>query len=192
MALALQVTAALLQSSAQLGARVARLLDVTDLSYDARFKNVALVTRSDGQAVDPDAGAVKLSWNWGYKSGAGVTMPGNGHRLERAFAPGENADYPAHWPAQTLDLGLWRAEGGGVTTTLGNVPIAVWDFTLGGYGVLKKWMSYRDEAVIGRALTRAEAMELSLIARKIASLIALQSALDENYRACCEGVVTVA
>ena len=33
-----------------------------------------------------------------------------------------------------------------------NVPTAVWRYKLGGYQVLKKWLSYRERAVLGQAL----------------------------------------
>ena len=32
-----------------------------------------------------------------------------------------------------------------------NVPAAVWNYRLGGYQVLKKWLSYREHAILGRA-----------------------------------------
>src|SRR6186713_3310502 len=34
-----------------------------------------------------------------------------------------------------------------------NVPRQVWEYTLGGYQVLKKWLSYREEALLGRPLS---------------------------------------
>ena len=33
-----------------------------------------------------------------------------------------------------------------------NVPAAVWTYKLGGYQVLKKWLSYRERKVLGRPL----------------------------------------
>jgi hypothetical protein len=32
-----------------------------------------------------------------------------------------------------------------------NVPPRVWDYTLGGYQVIKKWLNYREQSVLGRA-----------------------------------------
>jgi hypothetical protein len=34
-----------------------------------------------------------------------------------------------------------------------NVPEKVWDFTIGGYQVMKKWLSYREHDLLGRPLT---------------------------------------
>ena len=33
-----------------------------------------------------------------------------------------------------------------------NVPARVWDYTIGGYQVLKKWLSYRERKLLGRGL----------------------------------------
>ena len=37
-----------------------------------------------------------------------------------------------------------------------NVPEKVWDYALGGYQVIKKWLSYRERKVLGRALKPEE------------------------------------
>ena len=58
----------------------------------------------------------------------------------------------------------------------------VWDFTIGGYQVMKKWLSYREQRVLGRALTMAEIMEVTAMARRLAALVLLQPRLDENYQ----------
>lgn len=64
-----------------------------------------------------------------------------------------------------------------------NVPEKVWDYTIGGYQVTKKWLSYREFALLGRALTPDEAREVTHMARRIAALILLQPELDKNYQA---------
>jgi hypothetical protein len=48
-----------------------------------------------------------------------------------------------------------------------NVPHAVWDFTIGGYQVIKKWLSYREQRVLGRALTMGEIMEVTATAASV-------------------------
>jgi hypothetical protein len=63
-----------------------------------------------------------------------------------------------------------------------NIPAAVWEYTIGGYQVIKKWLSYREKDILGRDLTVEEVREVTGMARRIAALIALQPALDENYR----------
>ena len=64
-----------------------------------------------------------------------------------------------------------------------NIPAPVWDYTIGGYQVIKKWLSYREFALLGRALTPDEAREVTHMARRIAALILLQPELDKNYQA---------
>lgn len=62
-----------------------------------------------------------------------------------------------------------------------NVPQRVWEYTIGGYQVLKKWLSYREYGVLGRAIAPEEAREFTNIARRIAALLLLEQALDKNY-----------
>jgi hypothetical protein len=62
------------------------------------------------------------------------------------------------------------------------VPEKVWDYTIGGYQVIKKWLSYREHDLLGRALTPDEASEVTHMARRIAALILLQPELDKNYQ----------
>jgi hypothetical protein len=64
----------------------------------------------------------------------------------------------------------------------GNVPRRVWDYTLGGYQVLKKWLSCREEALLGRPLTVDEVGYVTQVVRRIAALVLLGPDLDANYR----------
>ncbi|HEX7101099.1 MAG TPA: type ISP restriction/modification enzyme, partial [Nitrolancea sp.] len=64
-----------------------------------------------------------------------------------------------------------------------NVPARVWDFTIGGYQVLKKWLSYRERDLLGRPLSPAEVREVTNIARRIAAILLLGPELDANYSA---------
>jgi hypothetical protein len=51
---------------------------------------------------------------------------------------------------------------------------------IGGYQVMKKWLSYRECSFLKRPLTLAE--EVQAMARRLASLCLLQPELDANYR----------
>ena len=64
-----------------------------------------------------------------------------------------------------------------------NIPARVWDYTIGGYQVIKKWLSYREHNLLGRPLTTDEAREVMNIARRIAAILLLEPALDANYQA---------
>src|SRR5206468_4247713 len=63
-----------------------------------------------------------------------------------------------------------------------NVPIQVWNYTLGGYQVLKKWLSYREQALLGRPLQVDEVSYFGQVVRRIAALLLLGPELDANYR----------
>jgi hypothetical protein len=63
-----------------------------------------------------------------------------------------------------------------------NVPANVWEYFIGGYQVIKKWLSYREVELLGRALKSEEAREVMAMVRRIAAIILLHPALDENYR----------
>lgn len=57
-------------------------------------------------------------------------------------------------------------------TARGNdVPEPVWKHTLGGHQVLKKWLSYREQALLHRPLTGEEAREFTHHVRRIAVLL---------------------
>jgi len=62
-----------------------------------------------------------------------------------------------------------------------NVPANVWGYYIGGYQVIKKWLSYREQELLGRALTPDEAHEVMNISRRLGAIILLQPALDDNY-----------
>jgi type ISP restriction-modification system protein len=63
-----------------------------------------------------------------------------------------------------------------------NIPVRVWEYTIGGYQVIKKWLSYREEKLLGRALTKEEVRYVQEMARRIAAILLLEPALDANYR----------
>lgn len=62
-----------------------------------------------------------------------------------------------------------------------NIPIRVWKYTIGGYQVMKKWLSYREEKLLGRSLKTEEVKEVSQMARRITAIVLLESQLDQNY-----------
>lgn len=174
-----------LVASAELGRQVAALLDpeapvngVTAGKVRPELKSIAIATRvGGGQLTGAD---FAVTARWGITGQGGVTMPGPGKRPERPFTAAEAA---ALGPAgiqclgpDTLDIYLndtahWR-----------NVPRRVWEYTLGGYQVLKKWLSYREQSILCRPLTVDEVGYVTAVARRIAALLLLGPDLDANYR----------
>ena len=52
-----------------------------------------------------------------------------------------------------------------------NVPAAVWNYKLGGYQVLKKWLSYRERSILDRPLLPEEVQHFTDTARRIAAIL---------------------
>jgi Type ISP C-terminal specificity domain len=69
------------------------------------------------------------------------------------------------------------------TTCWRCVPTAVWEYFIGGYQVIKKWLSYREEAILGRALTKEEAREVTGMVRRLAAIVLMTDSLNSNYSA---------
>ncbi len=63
------------------------------------------------------------------------------------------------------------------------IPIDVWYYTLGGYQVLKKWLSYREHSLLGRPLHEDESKYFAQVVRRIAAILLLGPALDASYQA---------
>ena len=61
------------------------------------------------------------------------------------------------------------------------MPANVWRYTIGGYQVIKKWLSYRERALLGRDLKPEEARYVTEMVRRIAALVLMQPELDANY-----------
>jgi hypothetical protein len=164
----LPATAAALHSSAELGRQVAALLDIEQpvpgvnvSPIRPELRDIGVLTAASGQ-LDPNAGDLDLTAGWGHGGKGGVTMPGKGKAVAR---PGESS-YDIYLNGKAF----WS-----------NIPSAVWEYTLGGYQVIKKWLSYREKALLGRGLTKEEARHVTDMARRIAALLLMGPALDANY-----------
>ena len=189
-----------LRFSAGLGATLATLLDseapapgVSTGSLRPGLKTLGLPTRCDGAAIDGDDLALAARWGYTQGQGAGrIVMPGPGRVTERPYTDAERTALGAEGKALGLSLdevlsllgGTTRDVHLNATASWSNVPARVWDYTLGGYQVIKKWLSYREHDVLGRALRPDEAIYVSEVVRRIAAILLLGPALDANYAAC--------
>ncbi|MGA2034669.1 MAG: type ISP restriction/modification enzyme [Thermoguttaceae bacterium] len=186
-----------LEASAALGAQIAALLDteaevpgVTCGKISALFRTLGVPSKLGAGDLGESAGDPAVTAGWGHKGKEGVTMPAKGKLAERQYDGDEAKAIDAEATARgmsaddvrrllgekTLDVYLngaayWR-----------NIPLKVWEYYIGGYQVVKKWLSYREEEILGRALKPEEAREVTNTARRIAAIILLQPKLDENYR----------
>ena len=80
------------------------------------------------------------------------------------------ADSSKNETNRTLDIHLNR------DAMWTNVPTNVWAYTLGGYQVIKKWLSYREKEILGRALKPEEVAYVSEVIRRIAAILLLSPA----------------
>jgi hypothetical protein len=173
-----------LLTSAELGRQLAVLLDsertapgVTSGQIREELRTIGVLSVAGGGQINPDTGDLDLTAGWGYAGRGGITMPGKGRVVERLLTEGElNPALGLKQGGSTFDIYLnqrvfWR-----------NVPPQVWTYIIGGYQVLKKWLSYRERPLLGRSLRTEEARELRDIARRIAAILLLEPALDMNYR----------
>lgn len=164
----LPATLEALQASARLGARVAELLDNPHAATAPELGAVGRLKKVDAAAAAAQGYEVRAGW--GNLQRGSVVMPGRGRVQERAAS-----DLPSELGGRVLDVSLndgWVWE---------NVPLSVWEYTIGGYQVVKKWLSYREFGVLGRALSLDEAREVSRMARRLAELVRLGPKLDANY-----------
>ncbi len=88
-------------------------------------------------AVLSSTSNLSLTAGWGHAGKEGITMPGKGKLLTRAYRPDEQPEtsHLALLGRSTHDIYL------NDTTYWRNVPEKIWDFTIGGYQVVKKWLS---------------------------------------------------
>lgn len=186
-----------LEATAALGRRIADLLDPDvpvpgvagpgPVRPDLRL--VACPTRvGGGQLKPPDE--YRVTVGWGHAGKGGVTMPGRGRHAPRAYTEAERAALAQGSAALGLSLEEALACLGETTADvylngvayLANVPERVWGYTIGGHQVVKKWLSYREQELLGRPLTDQEVRDLRDIIRRLAALLLLEPALDASYR----------
>ena len=162
-----------LAASAERGRELARLLDpdtlvlgITQGALRPEIAAIAVPTTTDGRNMTGDDFA--LTAGWGHYGAGDAVMPGQGRIFKRKYTEDERATLGDSIPTlgkKTLDVYLndhayWR-----------NVPVAIWNYKLGGYQVLKKWLSYRERDVLGRALTPEEIQHFTDMARRVGAML---------------------
>ena len=191
----------LLLSSAELGRKIAALLDteedvpgVTSGTIRPELAVIGVVSVVRGEKLDVEAGDLAVTAGWGHAGKGGVTMPAKGKLVERKYDVDEARTlrpHPSPLPQERESVGACLGE-----STLDvylndkvywkNIPRRVWDYHIGGYQVIKKWLSYREKGLLGRPLRSEEAREVTNIARRIAAILLLELDLDRNYQAVIE------
>ena len=159
--------------SAARGCALAALLDpdtsvpgVTQAPLRPEIAAVAVPTTVDGRNMTGDDFSVTAGW--GHYGVGEAVMPGQGRGVERSLKTDERTAMDAALPAlgeTTFDIYLneevfWR-----------NIPAGVWNYRLGGYQVLKKWLSYRVRTIIKRSLLPEEVKHFTDTARRIVEIL---------------------
>ena len=167
-----------LAASTARGLELARLLDpeipvlgVTTGTLRPELAVIAVPATDDGHNMTGEDFAVTAGW--GHLGTGDAVMPGQGRAEGRPYSDVECAalgDPAGTLGGTTLDIHL------NDNTHWSNVPAAVWNYRLGGYQVLKKWLSYRESRVLGRALLPEEVQHFTDTARRIAAILLLANA----------------
>ncbi|QEC69616.1 N-6 DNA methylase [Panacibacter ginsenosidivorans] len=177
------------KSSSQLGSQIVGLMNAeieiegVTINVLQLYKDIAIISKKDGSIISLDNLAIVA--NWGNKTVQGV-MPGKGKYEERNFSKDEYASFKSTGYSEelihkllgetTIDVFLnadvyWK-----------NIPLKVWNYHIGGYQVIKKWLSYREESIIKRPLKKEEAREIVNISRRITALCLMEENLNNNYK----------
>ncbi|MGP0092311.1 MAG: type ISP restriction/modification enzyme [Xanthobacteraceae bacterium] len=168
------------------GEKVTRLLDADRDASDViravlgadRASVLGPLKRSDGKQVRPEDVKITVTY-WGG---------GKGRWKPRPFIVEElpATDYGDAWGERTGDLFL------NDDAYFANVPELVWDYQLGGYPVLKKWLGYRQaDRRHEQPLTDDERRWFRQIIQRISTLLALGPTLNGLYQETAANAFTV-
>lgn len=175
-------------NSAKLGKQIAALLDteqtvdgVTSGNIVKELSSIGVISRAGGGNINPDKGELDVTAGWGHAGKDEVCMPGKGNIITRPYTEDENkvisSDQKNLLGKETCDVYL------NDTVFIKNIPVNVWDYYIGGYQVIKKWLSYREKSLLGRGLTMEEVLYVREMARRISAIVLNGSNLDSNYLA---------
>jgi hypothetical protein len=180
----LPATRKILLASAELGRKIAALLNsempvdtVTTGKLTPAMKLIGVPAKTGGgQLAEPDR---EVTAHWGITGKGGITMPSTGKVKARQFTEDEKTALgeigvqllgPDTLDVYLNDKAYWK-----------NIPRRVWEYHLGGYQVIKKWLSYREQSILSRGLTVDEVAHVRDTARRISALLLLGPELDANY-----------
>ena len=168
-----------LRCSASLGRRAGALLDCGVDFAEGRFNGLGVLRPDDMTGRD-----LGVASGWGHRDGQGKVFPGSGLVARRAWGADELRGFgegERELLGGALDVYLSGRVGDGVYW--GGVPESAWGFRIGGYQVLKKWLSYRERSVLGRDLRDEEVLHFTGMVRRLSALVLLGDELDANYKA---------
>lgn len=184
------------RNSADLGRLVAQLLEGSPDGHDPIARTAAndlhhfAVLTEESDTNQEDRGRLfVVDQGWGKVFRGGAVLPSHGKVSVRAYSGDERRTVEAVARSMRVHAGAAYSLLGDSTrdiylneqVCLRNVPAKVWDFTVGGYQVLKKWLSYRETDILGRPLTFNEADSFCTVIRRIVALRLMGYHLNRNY-----------
>jgi hypothetical protein len=168
----------LLSESAGLGRAVADLLlpdqpvrGVTCGTIRPELRGLGVPSNVGGGNIDPGAD-LKVEATWGFFGAKNAVMCGKGKTVPSTVNANAAVDVYIN------DRVYWQ-----------NVPLDVWAMTIGGYPVVKKWLSYREFRVLRRPLLQEEMTYITEVVRRLKALLLMGESLDANYRAAATGAM---
>lgn len=184
--------------SSRLGEMVANLLDLTagvegvsqgELRPDFACMAIPWDIMNNAPFPIGSLGSVPITMEWGKLSKEKAVLPSYGGMMSRDLLPKERLSLEEGARIGGVRVGAAYACLGDKTweirlsdqVGIWNIPTRVWHFTLGGYRVLQKWLSYRVAAILGRPLAYNEVELFCQIVRRIAALLLLGPRLNQNY-----------
>jgi predicted helicase len=167
----------LLSESAKLGEQISNLLVPEKLVPGVTKGAIRTELRGLGNAMKVGRGQIReddlrVDAGWGFRGQKNAVMCGKG-RVEPSAVDRESA----------VDVFL------NSQVYWSNVPNDVWAMTIGGYPVIKKWLSYREFKVLGRPLKLEEVTYITEVIRRLKALLLLGPDLDANYEAVKENAL---
>ena len=172
-----------LATSAARGRELAALLDsdtpvpgVTTGTLRPDIAVIAVPSTTDGSNMT--AADFDVTAGWGHFGSGQAVMPGQGRVVERPYTSEERETMGNAVPVlgdTTFDVYLndrayWR-----------NVPANVWGYKLGGYQVLKKWLSYRESKVLGRSLRPEEVGHFMEVGRRVSGILGVVGCVGSKW-----------
>ena len=163
-----------LAASAARGRELAALLDsdtpvpgVTEGVLRPEIAAIAVPSTVDGGNMTGYDFA--LSAGWGHFGVGEAVMPGQGRIAERTCTANERSALgeAVHGPWRTTTFDVYLND----RAYWSNVPSAVWNYKLGGYQVLKKWLSYRERRILSRSMKPDEVQHFTDTARRISAIL---------------------
>ena len=135
------------------------MLGVTSGTLRPEIASIAVPTTVDDSNMHGDD--FDLNADWGHFGSGQAVMPGQGRVTERPYTEdGQSVLGDTTFDVYLNDRAYWK-----------NVPSTVWNYKLGGCQVPRKWLSYRESRVLGRALFSDDVQHLTDTARRITAIL---------------------